>query len=78
MDDDNSSDSLSSNNNKATEVEDEIMQAFANADDNLEASVCTAASRASVDSQKSISFFVDLKDNDDPMARSEIVTPMKR
>ena len=80
-------DSLIMNNNNNTEdvgtetapeTEDEIVQAFENEEESdrgtpMPPSVMSM-SRASVDSQRSVTFFVDLKD-ENLMARSAIVTP---
>ena len=62
----------------APETEDEIVQAFENEEESdrgtpMPPSVMSM-SRASVDSQRSVTFFVDLKD-ENLMARSAIVTP---
>jgi len=61
--------------------EDEIVQAFENDVEVTDrgTSACDiesmSASRASVDSQRSVSFFVDLKDQQNMMAQSVMVTP---
>ena len=81
-------DSLIMNNNNNTEeagtetapeTEDEIVQAFENEESDADRGTpmppsVMSMSRASVDSQRSVTFFVDLKD-ENLMARSAIVTP---
>ena len=69
-------DSLILTHASSEDKEDEIVQAFENEEDVelVDRATSVDMSRASVDSQRSISFFVDLKD-ENLMAHSMMVTP---